>query len=135
MPSYDPGMATGEVFPIINSGDLGTAREYYSLVFSAVQTYQSPESGDPEFVTLAIGSGTIAIGIGTGPAMYGERPLPASGHAIDLCLYVAHLDAVVERARSIGGPVVVEPTTTPWGERVAYLRDPDGTMLLVIQQG
>jgi hypothetical protein len=26
-----------------------------------------------------IGSGQIALGLGTGPAMYGEVPLPASG--------------------------------------------------------
>jgi uncharacterized glyoxalase superfamily protein PhnB len=32
-----------------------------------------------------------------------------------------------------GGAVVVPPADMPWGERVAWLRDPEGVMLLVIQ--
>lgn len=65
--------------------------------------------------------------------MYGEMPLPATGHAVDLCLYVSDLDAVVAEAPKRGGAAVVAPAEMPWGERVAYVRDPEGTMLLVIQ--
>jgi lactoylglutathione lyase len=78
-----------------------------------------------------VGDGQVALGGGTGPAMYGETPLPATGHAVDLCVYVPDLAAVAVTA---GDAVVVRPTETPWGERVAYLRDPEGTMLLVIQK-
>ena len=81
-------------------------------------------------VTLRIGNGQVALGNGTAPAMYGETPLPATGHAVDLCLYVADLDAVIAAA---GDRVAVPAVDTPWGERVAYLRDPEGNMLLVIQ--
>lgn len=126
-------MARGELFPIINCRDILGARQFYRSVFAGEQVYQFPEEGDPVYLTLAVGRCSLALGVGTGPAMYGEVPLPTTGHAVDLCVYVADLDGVVASAPAHGGAVVVDPQDMPWGERVAYLRDPEGTMLLVIQ--
>jgi lactoylglutathione lyase len=126
-------MARGEVFPIINCSDILATKAFYEGVFGGVQAYQFPEEGEPVYLTLTVGSGTVALGVGTAPAMYGETPLPATGHAVDLCLYVSDLETSVAAGERYGGAVVVEPQEMPWGERVAYLRDPEGTMLLVIQ--
>ena len=126
-------MARGEVFPIINCRDLTVARQFYESVFGGTIAYQFPETGEPVYLTLSVGSGTVALGLGTGPAMYGETPLPATGHAVDLCVYVPDLDAALVAAPAAGGEVVVPAQQMPWGERVAYLRDTEGTMLLVIQ--
>jgi uncharacterized glyoxalase superfamily protein PhnB len=52
---------------------------------------------------------------------------------VDLCLYVSDLDAVVAEAPKRGGAAVVAPAEVPWGEWVANVRDPEGTMSLVIQ--
>jgi lactoylglutathione lyase len=123
-------MAGFEVFPIINCRDLATATAWYERVLSGTVAYRFPEAGDADYLNLRVGDGQVALGRGTGPAMYGETPLPATGHAVDLCVYVPDLATVVEAA---GAAVAVPPTDTPWGERVAYLRDPEGTMLLVIQ--
>ncbi|WP_210478860.1 glyoxalase/bleomycin resistance/extradiol dioxygenase family protein [Naasia sp. SYSU D00948] len=121
------------VFPIVHCTDLLATRRFYVEVFGAQQVYGFPPDGDPVYVSLAVGDGQVALGVGTTPAMYGETPLPATGHAVDVCLYVADLDAAVAAAERLGAPVPVRPVETPWGERVAYLRDPEGTMLLVIQ--
>ena len=123
-------MARGEVFPIVNCLDITATRDWYETVLSGILTYRFPEEGEPDYLTLRIGAGQVALGRGTAPALYGETPRPATGHAVDLCLYVPDLAAVVEAA---GAAVVVPPAEMPWGERVAYLRDPEGTMLLVIQ--
>ncbi|WP_166878520.1 glyoxalase/bleomycin resistance/extradiol dioxygenase family protein [Salinibacterium sp. ZJ450] len=126
-------MARREVFPIINCRDLSAMKAFYEAAFGGVQTYQFPEQGEPAYLTLRVGASTIALGGGTEPAMYGETPLPATGHAIDLCVYVPHLDALLSDVAQHGGAVVVPAAEMPWGERVAYVRDPEGTMLLVIQ--
>ncbi len=123
-------MARGEIFPIVNCVDLPGALSWYERVLSGTIAYQFPDEGDPDYVTVRIGAGQIALGNGTASAMYGETPLPATGHAVDLCVYVPDLDAVVAAARE---GVVVPPADMPWGERVAYVRDPEGTMLLLIQ--
>jgi lactoylglutathione lyase len=59
-----------------------------------------PDDGEPAYDTLRVGAP---------PAMYGETPLPASGHPVEPCMVVR--------------------------ERVARLRDADGIMVLVIQDG
>ena len=126
-------MSSRELFPIINCADLLSARAFYQEVFSARQVYQFPETGDPVYLTLEIGDSKLALGGGTEHALYGELPLPATGHAIDLCVYVADLRPTLVRALEAGGTVPVQPQDMPWGETVAYVRAPEGTMLLVIQ--
>jgi uncharacterized glyoxalase superfamily protein PhnB len=126
-------MTRRDVFPIINCRAIAPVRSFYEAVFDGTQNYEYVHEGDEVYVTLAVGGGTIALGLGTGPAMYGETPLPATGHAVDLCLYVSDLDAAVAAAPEAGGRVVTPPQEMPWGERVAYLQDPEGTMLLTIQ--
>ena len=123
-------MARGEMFPIINCLDLAATVAWYETVLGGAVSYQFPDNGEPDYLTLRIGAGQVALGRGSAPALYGETPRPSSGHAIDLCVYVPDLAAVVEAAAD---NVVVAPADMPWGERVAYLRDPEGTMLLAIQ--
>ena len=41
------------------------------------------------------------------------------------------VEAAVVRAREAGAAVVKEPVVKPWGQTVAYVRDPDGTLIEV----
>lgn len=130
-------MSGHELFPIINCADLLGTRAFYERVFHAVQTYQFPEAGEPTFLVLHVGDGQLGLGLGIGTtaALYGDTPLPATGHAVDLCVGVEDLPVVVEAARRSGASVPVDPQDMPWGETIAYVRDPEGTMLLVVQSG
>jgi lactoylglutathione lyase len=123
-------MSRGEVFPIVNCVDLPAALAWYETVLGGRLEYRFPADGEPDYLTLRIGAGQIALGRGTSPALYGQTPRPATGHAVDLCLYVPDLEALTRAATDA---VIVPPADMPWGERIAYLRDPEGTMLLVIQ--
>ena len=73
-------MAGRELFPILNVQDIRPVQRFYEAVFGAVVLYRFPESGDPVYVTLRVGGSELALGVGTEPAMYGETPLPATGH-------------------------------------------------------
>lgn len=127
-------MPRREAFPIIASRDLRAARVFYERVFGGSVEYAFPPDGeDPVYLTLRVGDGQVALADGTGPNAYGERPLPATGHPVDLCIYVDDLDAALEAAPTAGGALVVEAADMPWGERVGWVRDPDGVHILVIQ--
>jgi lactoylglutathione lyase len=132
-PVHTGRVARGEVFPIVHCRDLAAARTFYERVLGGVEAYRFPPEGEPVYLTLRVGAGQVALALGTAEAVYGEVPLPATGHAVDVCVYVPDLDAAARAAPDAGGAVVVPPADMPWGERVAYLRDPDGTMLLTIQ--
>jgi lactoylglutathione lyase len=41
-------------------------------------------------------------------------------------VYVEDVDSEVERLRATTSAILCEPASMPWGERVAYVTDPDG---------
>lgn len=48
---------------------------------------------------------------------------------------VEDVDAAYEELLEAGVRGVVEPTTRPWGQRTAYLRDPDGHLVELAEDG
>jgi lactoylglutathione lyase len=48
------------------------------------------------------------------------------GVRFELFVYVDEIDRLVEELRADGVTVLREPADMPWGERVAYVTDPDG---------
>lgn len=82
----------------------------------------------PVFAVFAAPSGTLAIGH-TSTAPFGDAtPAPGRGAAIVEFL-VDDTEAAFARARELGAESVLEPTTMPWGNRSAIVRDPDGTLV------
>ena len=48
------------------------------------------------------------------------------GVRFEMFVYVDDVDGTVETLRAGGTTVLGEPASMPWGERVAYVCDPDG---------
>ncbi len=46
-------------------------------------------------------------------------------------MYVEDVDAIVDRLRAEGVEVLVEPADQPWGERLAYVQDPEGNAVML----
>ena len=61
-----------------------------------------------------------------------EVPSPAAP-AFELGFKVADCDAAFAELVAAGTPAVVAPTTRPWGQRTAYVRDPDGNLIELAQ--
>ena len=125
-------MHATNLFPMLSCADLDRSLAFYRDFLGGVETYRFPDCGEPAFIALTIGA-TSEIGLGTlaGEPLHGRRQRPASGHRVELCVYVDDVDAVVTAARAAGTPVVLEPVDQPWGERVAYLEDPDGNLVML----
>jgi lactoylglutathione lyase len=117
-------------FPMLSAADLRASIAFYRDVLGGRQEYAFPED-EPVFVTLRLGGSELGIGGLGGDPLHGRPQRPATGHRIELCVYVPDVDEAVETARSAGAPVVLEPADQPWGERVAYLEDPDGNLVLL----
>jgi lactoylglutathione lyase len=105
---------------------------FYAQLLGGEQTYRFPEEGEPAFVALRLGESEIGLGrLGSSPPLHGQPQRPALGHRIELCVYVDDVDAVVARLRAAHVPILLEPTEQPWGERVAYVADPDGNLVML----
>ena len=124
-------MAT-KLFPMLSCSDLDRSLAFYGEVLGGTETYRFPDEGEPAFITLTVGeSSEIGLGGVTGEPAHGRRQRPASGHRIELCVYVDDVDATYARAGSAGFELVTAPRNMPWGERTAWLADPDGNLVML----
>ena len=109
-----------DAFPILYSQAVERTAEFYKLLGFA-ETYRFPASGEPGYVALARDG--AALGIGMPPPHLAGAVGGISG---ELCVYVPDVDATVAELRSRGVPVTQVPADQPWGERNAYVADPEG---------
>jgi lactoylglutathione lyase len=123
---------TSKLFPMLSCGDLDRSLAFYGELLGGVETYRFPAEGEPAFVALRIGeSSEIGLGGMTGEPVHGRPQRPASGHRIELCAYVDDVDEVFGRARARGAEEVAGPADMPWGERAAWIADPDGNLVML----
>jgi lactoylglutathione lyase len=110
---------------MLSAEDFTASVSFYTAL-GGQESFRFPET-DPVFVTLTFGDSELGIGAMGGAPIHGRPQRPASGHRIELCLYVDDVDATVAAADK----VVVEPVDQPWGERIAYIEDPDGNLVML----
>lgn len=65
----------------------------------------------------------------------GEQPI--SGHPFLLSMSVDNLDQIYEqmcdRQTAIPIDIISPPQIMPWGQKILFLRDPDGNLLEIVQ--
>lgn len=122
------------LFPMLSVDHLDRSLTFYGQLLGGKRTFQFPPEGEPVFVTLAFGQTEIGLGqLGAGPSLHGQPVRPATGHRIELCVYVDDLESTLSVLRAAHVPVLLEPTEQPWGERIAYVSDPDGNLVMLVQ--
>lgn len=75
------------------------------------------------FATLELGDGNVG---GVVPGDPAGRPAN-----FEVALVTDDVEGAVAQAREAGAAVVKEAVVKPWGQTVAYVRDPDGTLIEV----
>jgi lactoylglutathione lyase len=119
------------LFPILSAEDFIASISFYGWLLGGVETYRQPDEGEPSFVVLRLGDSKIGISA-PGETLHGRALRPVVGHRIELCVYVADVDEIVALMRRDGVPVVMEPADQAWGERVAYVADPDDNLVTLV---
>lgn len=124
-------MGARQLFPMLSVADLEASLRLYRDVLGGELAYAFPDAGDPAFVTLRFGTSELGLGrLGDAP-LHGRAQRPATGHRVELCVYVDDVDATARAAATAGVEVVTEPADQPWGERVCFLADPDGNLVML----
>jgi len=106
-----------DAFPILQVADVPRSLGFYRDLLGFAVMYVFPAEGEPQFVSLAIDGGKLALG---------ATDEPVQSASTSLWLYADDVDAAVAHLREAGVRVVAEPADQPWGERVASVADPDG---------
>ncbi len=107
------------VFPIFATVDPERLAIFYCDRLGFRETYRYPSEGSGDFVVVTLGA--TAIGFARhGP---GVRPL-------ELCIETDDVDAA---AAGLGDAVLEPPADQEWGDRTAWIADPDGNVIQLFQ--
>jgi lactoylglutathione lyase len=118
-------------FPIIYSADVSAALAFYRDGLGMRETLRFPDgSAEPEFVSLSLDDSTGVALSGPGDSIHG-RPVQPGARGFELCIYADDVDAAAADLRARGHAVLVDPVDQPWGERMAYIADPDGNPVMI----
>ena len=105
--------------------DVPAAIEFYEQALGFEASYRWPAEGKATFAFLRLEPLGIAV-TARASATDPERDF-------ELCVYTDDADAAAERLREQGAAELQAPRLEPWGERRAYFRAPDGTLLHIAQ--
>jgi lactoylglutathione lyase len=111
-------------FPLLFAADVSaTARFYEKLGFS--RTTQTPPVGEPTFIALRRGTSELAVVNHRWPSDQYGRPV-GQGPCFEMFVFLDDVDAKLSALAHDGVQTIREPVDMPWGERIAYVTDPDG---------
>lgn len=105
--------------------DLARLRSFYETILGP------PTTDRPEYVEFRTPSGA-AISMYRHEELERYAPgatVPGANRSVMLEFEVLDIDAEFRRLAPLGLAWVMPPTTQPWGNRAAYVRDPDGTLV------
>ena len=121
--------AADYIILIVN--DLDRTLDFYTQVLGLKLGHRSGDYAQ-------LNTGVTRIGFYTRPAMekavgFTLEPAPQSAPGFELGFKVPDVDAAYAEVLAGGASPVTEPTTRPWGQRTAYIRDPDGHLIELAQ--
>ena len=108
------------VDPWVISADTDAEIAFLVAVFGARETPGSRMAGQGGRI------GHVEVELGEAVIMLFDRDASWPATPAHLRVYVADVQAAVDRAVAAGARVVTRPTELPFGERVARVRDPQG---------
>jgi lactoylglutathione lyase len=124
-----------DAHPIIYVTDLSAALTFYRDLLGFAETYRFPAEGEPVFVALGGGDsgGGVALAAVTDgqTGSHGQVIGLRGGRQFEMCVRTDDVDLAIAELRAHGVPVLVEPADQPWGERMAYVADPDGHPVMI----
>ena len=92
------------------------------------------DTGAAGFIALRRDAAELGVTTEASPRMLaGVEPGPGPRH--ELFVYVADVDAAFAMVRDAGGRTLREPADMPWGERLAFVQDPEGNIVTLATGG
>jgi lactoylglutathione lyase len=120
-------MATRSM-PNIFTRDIDAAVAFYRDQLGLAETFRFPRAGRPEHVVL----GDSQLALSSPRAAEAAGLDPTAGNPFELVLWCEDVDAEATRLRAAGATIVTEPYDHVAGHRRAYVADPDGNWLALV---
>lgn len=125
---------TLRAFPVLYARDVERVAAFYkNLGFQ--EHFRLPDpTGAAGFIGMHRDGAELGVTTEQSPrALAGVEPGPGPRH--ELFVYVEDVDATFTMLRASGAEALREPRDMPWGERIAFLRDPEGNVVTLAAPG
>ena len=118
-------------FTILYVADVDASLDFYERALGQRRRFLH-ESG--QYAELDTGETALALAAqelaaANLPGVYRPEERPATRPAFEVCFVTENVQAAFDRAVEEGAAAVSPPQTKPWGQDVAYVRDPDGNLV------
>jgi len=124
---------SGRAFPVVYAHDVGLSVRFYETLGFEEQ-FRMPQDSEPGYVGMRRDDAELAIVTVESPRQLIGLEV-GSGPRFEMFVYVHDLDQEMGELRGAGVTVLREPEQMPWGERVAYVADPDGNPVALADAG
>ncbi|WP_345771588.1 VOC family protein [Geodermatophilus sabuli] len=108
--------------PIIVTADLPRLLAFYTGLLGAAEVMRYPEDGPASYVGLQLGDSELGLSAD-------DSVVPGTPGRMLLSIEVDDVDATLTRVDELGGSAPGPANDMPWGQRVAHITDPDGTVV------
>ena len=105
--------------------------DFYERAFGLERRFlhESGEYGELETGATALAFANHELAASNLPGIYRPADPAITRPSFEVCLVTENVEGGFERAVREGAAPVSAPTTKPWGQDVAYVRDPDGNLV------
>jgi lactoylglutathione lyase len=118
-------------YTILYVQDVTKSVEFYENAFGFTRKFVTPENDYGELLldetTLSFASTTLANS--NLPEGFIESSLKSKPFGIEIGFTTDNVESTMKSAVEAGALIVGNPTTKPWGQIVAYVRDIDGFLI------
>jgi lactoylglutathione lyase len=121
-------------FPVLYAKDVEAVAAFYVRLGFQEHFRMPGNDGSAGFIALRCDGGELAVTTEDAPRMLAGVE-PGEGPRHELFVYVDDVDRAVAELRAGGTSVLREPTDMPWGERVAFVADPEGNVVSLAAAG
>jgi lactoylglutathione lyase len=118
-------------YTILYVADVSASLELYERAFGQRRRFlhESGEYGELETGATTLAFASTELAASNVPGVMGPHVLGQAGPRFEVCFVTDDVAGAFERAVSQGVEPVTAPQTKPWGQHVAYVRDPDGNLV------
>jgi lactoylglutathione lyase len=118
-------------YTILYVRDVASSVDFYERAFELRRRFlhESGQYAEMDTGATALAFASHDLAAANLPATL--RPAGPDGHspAFEVCLVTEDVEGAYERAVREGADPVTAPQTKPWGQDVAYVRDPDSVLI------
>jgi catechol 2,3-dioxygenase-like lactoylglutathione lyase family enzyme len=118
-------------YTILYVSDVASSLEFYERALGQKRRFLH-ESG--QYAELDTGETALAfaaheLAAANVPGIYRPEESPGTRPVFEVCFVTRDVQGAFDRAIAEGAKPVTPPQTKPWGQAVAYVRDPDGNLV------